>query len=123
MTLKIKCVSVAEYEPFTIGKVYSIISEDSGVFYIKDDDGKKTKYFKTADKKIVDGIIEALGKEYNSSFSLYTVLEQRQLDLKTQEKVHLLLEKVTELVYNNQELFNIKLDDFITLVKLTEDTK
>lgn len=39
------------------------------------------------------------------------------------EEVHNLLDKVTELIYNNQEELDISLDDFISLVKIKEDLK
>lgn len=39
MTLKIKCSYVAEGEPFTLGRTYTIYCESAtaGLYYIKDD--------------------------------------------------------------------------------------
>lgn len=122
MTLKIKCTYVAEGEPFTLGRKYDIYCADGGMFYIKNDYGRKIGEFKDGYATPIAGVLEALNEGYHSHFTTCVTLEtEPEKDIK--KEVHELLDKATELVYNNQELFNIKLDDFITLVKLTEDTK
>ncbi|UIE13709.1 hypothetical protein [Enterococcus phage EFap02] len=50
-----------------------------------------------------------------------TVETEPEKDIK--KEVHELLDKATELIYNDQEELNIKFDDFITLLKIKEDLK
>ncbi|UYB00754.1 hypothetical protein GMNKNHGO_00127 [Enterococcus phage vB_Efa29212_3e] len=127
MTVKIKCSYVAEGEPFTLGRPYEIYCADGGVFYIKDDNGHRFQYTREDEyKPAFDGLLQKLNEVWDSHFAECYEPEQgaeQDPEKAIKQEVHELLEKVTELVYNNQELFNIKLDDFITLVKLTEDTK
>lgn len=130
MTLKIKCTYVAEGEPFTLGRKYDIYYESAtnyenatnGLYYIKNDLGFKLPYRHDEDTPFIDGLLDILHTAHHSNFSpCVTLMEEPEKDIK--KEVHELLDKATELVYNNQELFNIKLNDFIILVKLTEETK
>lgn len=124
MTLKIKCSYVADGEPFTLGRTYTIYCESasSGVYYIKDDLGFNIPYRHVDDMPVIDVLVRHLNDFWHSHFTTCVTVEpDPEKDIK--KEVHELLDKATELVYNNQEVFNIKLDDFITLVKLTEDTK
>lgn len=127
MTVKIKCSYLAEDEPFTMGRPYDVYCADGGVFYIKDDNGCRFQYTREDGcKPVFDGLLHKLNEVWRSHFTEYHEPEQeaeQDPEKAIKQEVHELLEKVTELVYNNQELFNIKLGDFITLVKLTEDTK
>lgn len=122
MTLKIKCTYVAEGEPFTLGKNYEIYVTDENAYYIKNDYGRKTARFRNIDTPIIDSLLEELGCEYHSHFTPCVTLEEEpEKDIK--KEVHELLDKATELIYNNQEELNIKFDDFITLVRIKEETK
>lgn len=121
MSYKIKCTYVANGEPFTLGKEYNIYVSDEGVYYIKNDYGRKTGYFRNNDTPLIDGLLEALHAEHHSNFIPCITLEEPEKDIK--EEVHELLDKATELIYNNQEELNIKFDDFVTLVRIKEDLK
>lgn len=122
MTLKIKCTYVANGEPFTLGKEYNIYVSDEGVYYIKNDYGRKTGYFKENNTFLIDTLLEALHAEHHSNFSpCVTLMEEPEKDIK--KEVHELLDKATELIYNNQEELNISLDDFVTLIRIKEDLK
>lgn len=48
---------------------------------------------------------------------------KREPEKDIKKEVHELLDKVTELIYNNQEELNINYMDFITLLKIKGDTK
>lgn len=124
MTYKIKCSYVADGEPFTLGRTYTIYCESAttGLYYIKDDLGFNLPYRHVEDMPVIDGLLRNLNDIRNSHFiKCVTLEEEPEKDIK--KEVHELLDKATELIYNNQELFNIKLDDFIILVKLKEETK
>lgn len=125
MTLKIKCSYVADGEPFTLGKNYDVyFSDGGGLVYIKNDVGRKVGEFKDGYATLIDALLEALNAGYHSHFTTCVTLEpetEPEKDIK--KEVHELLDKATELVYNNQELFNIKLDDFVTLLKIKEEMK
>lgn len=122
MPLKIKCTYVANGEPFTLGKEYDIYCADGGMFYIKNDCGGKTGYFKENNTFLIDTLLEALHAEHHSHFTPCVTLEEEpEKDIK--KEIHELLDKATELIYNNQEELNIKFDDFITLVRIKEETK
>lgn len=128
MTLKIKCSYVADGEPFTLGRTYTIYCESasSGVYYIKDDLGFNLPYRHVDDMPVIDGLLRNLNDFWHSHFTTCVTLEEEpkeepEKDIK--KEVHNLLDKVVDLVYNNQEVFNIKLDDFVTLVKIKEETK
>lgn len=122
MTLKIKCTYVAEGEPFTLGKDYDIYYADGGMFYIKNDYGRKIGEFKDGYATPIAEVLEALNEGYHSHFTTCVTLDpEPEKDIK--KEVHELLEKATELVYNNQELFNISFDDFITLIRIKEELK
>lgn len=70
----------------------------------------------------IDGLLRNLNEFWHSHFTTCVTLEtESEKDIK--KEVHELLDKVTELVYNNQEVLNIKVDDFITLVKIKEEMK
>lgn len=121
MSYKIKCTYVAEGEPFTLGRKYDIYV-NGGMFYIKNDYGRKTGYFKENNAFLIDTLLEALHAEHHSNFKpCITLNDEPEKDIK--KEVHELLDKATELIYNNQEELNIKFDDFITLVRIKEDTK
>lgn len=122
MTLKIKCTYVGEGEPFTLGKVYDIYCEDGSMFYIKDDLGFNLPYRDKGDLAPIDGFLRDLNDFWYSHFTKCLTLEEEpEKDIK--KEVHELLDKVTELVYNNQEELDISLDDFVTLIKIKEDLK
>lgn len=122
MSYKIKCTYVANGEPFTLDKKYDIYCADGGMFYIKNDYGRKTGYFKENNAFLIDTLLEALHAEHHSNFSPCIVLnEEPEKDIK--KEVHELLDKVTELIYNNQEELKISFDDFITLVRIKDDLK
>lgn len=121
MSYKIKCTYVANGEPFTLCKEYNIYVSDEGVYYIKNDYGRKTGYFRNNDTPLIDGLLESLHAEHHSNFTPCITLEEPEKDIK--KEVHELLDKATELIYNNQEELNITLDDFITLIRIKEDLK
>lgn len=127
MTVKIKCSYLVDDEPFTMGRPYDVYCADGGVVYIKDDNGHRFQYTREDEyKPSFDGLLQKLNEVWDSHFTeCYEPEQEAEQDPEKaiKQEAHELLEKVTELVYSNQELFNIKLDDFITLVKLTEDTK
>lgn len=122
MTYKIKCTYVAPLEPFTLDKKYTIYLDYGGFYYIKNDDGVRTGSFSNSDTPIIDRLIDALGDEYHSLFTpCITLEEEPEKDIK--KEVHNLLDKATELIYNNQEELKIDYMDFITLVKIKEELK
>lgn len=126
MTLKIKCSYVAEGEPFTLGRTYTIYCESAttGLYYIKDDSGRNVPYRHVDDMPVIDGLLINLNDFWYSHFTVCNPPEQkREQAPDIRKEVNELLDKVINLVYNNQEVFNIKLDDFITLVKIKEDLK
>lgn len=124
MTLKIKCSYVAEGEPFTLGRTYTIYCESAttGLYYIKDDSGRNVPYRHIDDIPVIDGLVRDLNEFWHSYFIKCVTLEDEpEKDIK--KEVHELLDKVTELIYNNQEELNINYMDFITLLKIKGDTK
>lgn len=124
MTLKIKCSYVAEGEPFTLGRTYTIYCESAttGLYYIKDDSGHNVPYRHIDDIPVTDGLVRDLNEFWHSYFIKCVTLEDEpEKDIK--KEVHELLDKVTELIYNNQEELNINYMDFITLLKIKGDTK
>lgn len=74
---------------------------------------------------VAEGEPFTLGKEYNiycSNFSpCITLNDEPEKDIK--KEVHNLLDKATELIYNNQEELKIDYMDFITLVKIKDEVK
>lgn len=124
MTLKIKCSYVAEGEPFTLGRTYTIYCESAstGLYYIKDDLGFNLPYRHVDDIAVIDGLLRNLNDFWHSHFTKCVTLEEEpEKDIK--KEVHELLDKSTELIYNNQEELNISLDDFVTLIKIKDDLK
>lgn len=124
MTLKIKCSYVADGEPFTLGRTYTIYCESAstGLYYIKDDLGFNLPYRHVDDMEVIDGLLRNLNDFWHSHFTkCFTLEEEPEKDIK--KEVHNLLDKATELIYNNQEELNISLDDFITLIRIKEDLK
>lgn len=124
MTLKIKCSYVAEGEPFTLGRTYTIYCESAttGLYYIKDDLGFNLPYRHVDDIAVIDGLLRNLNDVRHSYFiKCVTLEEEPEKDIK--KEVHELLDKATELIYNNQEELNISLDDFVTLIRIKEDLK
>lgn len=124
MTLKIKCSYVAEGEPFTLGRTYTIYCESAstGVYYIKDDLGFNLPYRHVEDGPVIDGLLDTLHTVHHSHFTpCITLNDEPEKDIK--KEIHELLDKATELIYNNQEELNIKFDDFVTLVRIKEDLK
>lgn len=124
MTLKIKCSYVAEGEPFTLGRTYTIYCESAttGLYYIKDDLGFNLPYRHVDDMAVIDGLLRNLNDVWHSHFSPCTTLESEpEKDIK--KEVHELLDKATELIYNNQEELDISFDDFVTLIRIKEDLK
>lgn len=124
MPLKIKCTYVAENEPFTLGEKYSIYCESAtnGVYYIKNDLGFKLPYRHDEDTPLIDGLLDTLHTVHHSHFTPCVTLEEKK-ERTPKEKVKILLDKATELIYNNQEELNISLDDFVTLIRIKEDLK
>lgn len=120
MTLKIKCSYVAEGEPFTLGKNYEIFVTDEGEFYIKTDYGIKTRYLHDTSTSPLNALLYELNERWHSHFTLCNPPEPEK-DIK--KEVHELLDKVTELLYNNQEELYISLDDFVTLIRIKEEMK
>lgn len=126
MTSKIKCSYVAEGEPFTLGKEYDIyFSEGDSVFYIKDDNGIRFEYPREDGyKSAFDGLLAKLNDDWHSYFiTSYTPDEEPEPEKDIKKEVHELLDKVVDLVYNNQEELDISLDDFVTLIRIKEDLK
>lgn len=124
MTLKIKCSYVAEGEPFTLGRTYTIYCESAstGLYYIKDDLGFNLPYRHVDDMAVIDGLLRNLNDFWHSHFTTCVTLEEEpEKDIK--KEVHELLDKATELIYNNQEELNISLDDFVTLIRIKEELK
>lgn len=124
MTLKIKCSYVAEGEPFTLGRTYTIYCESAttSLYYIKDDLGFNLPYRHVDDIVVIDGLLRNLNDVWHSHFTKCVTLEEEpEKDIK--KEVHELLDKATELIYNNQEELNISLDDFVTLIRIKEDLK
>lgn len=122
MTLKIKCSYVAEGEPFTLGRTYTIYCADGGMYYIKDDSGRNVPYRHVDDIPVIDGLLRNLNDFWHSHFTTCVTLEEEpEKDIR--KEVHELLDKATELVYNNQEELNISFDDFVTLIKIKENLK
>ncbi|WKV24192.1 hypothetical protein [Enterococcus phage SSMH02] len=122
MTLKIKCSYVADGEPFTLGRPYTIYCESAttGLYYIKDDLGFNLPYRHVDDMPVIDGLLRNLNDFWHSHFTTCVTLEPEK-DIK--KEVHELLDKATELVYNNQEELKISFNDFITLIRIKEDLK
>lgn len=122
MTLKIKCSYVAEGEPFTLGRPYEIYCADGGMYYIKDDSGRNVPYRHIDDIPVIDGLLRDLNDFWHSYFiKCVTLEEEPEKDIK--KEVHNLLDKATELIYNNQEELNISFDEFVTLIRIKEDLK
>lgn len=124
MPLKIKCTYVAENEPFTLGEKYSIYCESAtnGVYYIKNDLGFKLPYRHDEDTPLIDGLLDTLHTVHHSHFTPCVTLEEKK-ERTPKEKVKILLDKATELIYNNQEELDISFDDFVTLIRIKEDLK
>lgn len=124
MSLKIKCSYVADGEPFTLGRTYTIYCESasSGVYYIKDDLGFNLPYRHVDDMAVIDGLLRTLNDFWHSYFiKCVTLEEEPEKDIK--KELHELLDKATELIYNNQEELDIDYMDFITLVKIKDEVK
>lgn len=124
MTTKIKCSYVAEGEPFTLGRTYTIYCESAttGLYYIKDDLGFNLPYRHIDDMAVIDGLLRNLNEFWHSHFTKCVTLEEEpEKDIK--KEVHNLLDKATELIYNNQEELDIRFDDFVTLIRIKEDLK
>lgn len=124
MTLKIKCSYVAEGEPFTRGRTYTIYCENAtnGVYYIKDDLGFNLPYRPVDDMPVIDGLLRNLNDVWHSHFVKCVTLEEEP-EKNIKKEVHELLDKATELIYNNQEELDISFDDFVTLIRIKEDLK
>lgn len=124
MTLKIKCSYVAEGEPFTLGRTYTIYCESAttGLYYIKDDLGFNLPYRHVDDMAVIDGLLRNLNEFWHSHFSPCATLEEEP-EKHIKKEVHELLDKATELIYNNQEELDISFDDFVTLIRIKENLK
>lgn len=123
MTLKIECSYVAEGEPFTLGKAYEVFVTDGGDFYIKTDDGIKTRYLHDGSTSPLNNLLYELNERWDSHFTVCNPPEPKQQEQDIKKEVHELLDKATELIYNNQEELDISLDYFVTLIKIKEDIK
>lgn len=92
------------------------------MYYIKDDLGFNLPYRHVDDMPVIDGLLRNLNDFWHSHFTTCVTLEEEpEKDIK--KEVHDLLDKATELIYNNQEELKISFDDFITLVRIKEETK
>lgn len=126
MTLKIKCSYVAEGEPFTLGRTYTIYCESAStdLYYIKDDLGFNLPYRHVEGMPVIDGVLRNLNDLRYSHFTACNPPEpKREPEKDIKKEVHNLLDKATELIYNNQEDLDISFDDFIRLLKIKEDLK
>lgn len=128
MTAKIQCLQATTYDEkvegrWTSGKTYPIYVGDNNTFYIKDDKGERISYVHDEGLNPVVELVNICNQNSCSTFMLYDTDTEEEPEKDIKKEVHELLDKATELIYNNQELLNIKLDDFIILVKLTEETK
>ncbi|AHB79752.1 hypothetical protein CF83_gp65 [Enterococcus phage IME_EF3] len=126
MTLKIKCSYVADGEPFTLGRTYTIYCESAStdLYYIKDDLGFNLPYRHVEDMPVIDGLLRNLNDFWHSHFTACNPPEpKREPEKDIKKEVHNLLDKATELIYNNQEELDISFDDFITLIRIKEDLK
>lgn len=124
MTLKIKCTYVADGEPFTLGKVYEIFVRDEGEFYIKTDDGIKTRYLHDSSTLPLEDFLHELNERWDSHFAVCNQPEpKREPEKDIKKEVYELLDKATELIYNNQEELKIDYMDFITLFKIKDEVK
>lgn len=124
MTVKIKCSYVAEGEPFILGRPYEIYCADDGMYYIKDDSGRNVPYRHIDDIPVIDGLLRNLNDFWHSHFTVCNPPEPKREPEKTiKEEVNELLDKATELIYNNQEELKIDYMDFITLVKIKDEVK
>lgn len=124
MSYKIKCSYVADGEPFTLGKVYEIFVRDEGEFYIKTDDGIKTRYLHDSSTLPLEDFLHELNERWDSHFTVWNQPEpKREPEKDIKKEVYEVLDKATELIYNNQEELKISFDDFITLVRIKEETK
>ncbi len=130
MTAKIQCLEATTYDEkvkgrWTSGKTYPIYVGDNNTFYIKDDKGECISYVHDEGLNPVVELVNICNQNSCSTFMLYDTdwekEEEPEKDIK--KEVHELLDKATELIYNNQEELNISLDDFITIVKIKEDLK
>lgn len=82
---------------------------------------------------VAEGEPFTLGKEYDIYFSekddngirfeYPREDEEPEPEKDIKKEVHELLDKVVDLVYNNQEELDISLDDFVTLIRIKEDLK
>lgn len=71
---------------------------------------------------VIDGLLRNLNDVWHSYFIKRVTLEEEpEKDIK--KEVHELLDKATELIYNNQEELNISVDDFVTLLRIKGDLK
>lgn len=122
---KIKCTYVAEGEPFTLGRPYETYNDIwDNSFYIKTDDGIKTRYLHDASTSPLEGLLYELNERWDSHFTVCNPPEPKQKKERTpKEKVQILLDKAVDYIYNNQEELNISLDDFVTLIRIKEDLK
>lgn len=80
MTLKIKCSYVAEGEPFTLGRTYTIYCESAttGLYYIKDDSGRNVPYRHIDDIPVIDGLLRDLNDFWHSHFTVCNPPEPKQ---------------------------------------------
>lgn len=125
MAVKIKCEYVAKGEAFTLGKEYDVyFLDDDSAFYIIDDNDIRFKY-SSQDGYLptFDGLLTKLNDDCYSYFIASHTPDKEEPEKDIKEEVHNLLDKATELIYNNQEELDISFDDFITLVRIKEVLK
>lgn len=128
MTAKIQCLQATTYDEkvegrWTSGKTYPIYVGDNNTFYIKDDKGERISYVHDEGLNPVVELVNICNKNSCSTFMLYDTNWEEEPEEYIKEEVHELLDKATELIYNNQEELNIRFDDFITLIRIKEDLK
>lgn len=128
MTAKIKCLQATTYDEkvkgrWTTGNTYPIYIGDNNTFYIKDDKGERISYVHDEGLNPVVELVNICNLNYCSTFMLYDTDMEEEPEKDIKKEVHELLDKATELIYNNQEELNISFDDFITLLKIKEDLK
>ena len=79
-------------------------------------------YRRVDDISVIDGLLRHLNDLFDSHFTVCNQPEpKREPEKDIKKEVHNLLDKATELIYNNQEELNIDYMDFITLVKIKEE--
>lgn len=128
MTATIQCLDATTYDEkvrgiWTTGKIYPIYYGDNNTFYIKNDKGERISYVHDEGLNPVVELVNICNREYCSTFVLYDTNWEEKPEKDIKKEIHNLLDKATELIYNNQEELKIDYMDFITLVKIKDEVK